>query len=158
MLTAFQQKLAEEYVRLGTKTDAYKAARPDWEQTAGNNIYSYACKAFTKEVMAEVERLKTIEKEAERKAAEADAEYCRKLWSKRDSVEGLLDIVRDCRRTREKAQKSGEGVPQQVALVERNTIETLNKMMGYNEPEKATVDNTITVTFGDGEEGADWAV
>jgi hypothetical protein len=31
-------------------------------------------------------------------------------------------------------------------------------MMGYNEPEKATVDNTITVTFGDGEEGADWAV
>ena len=54
------------------------------------------------------------------------------------------------------ARDMDEPVPQQVALVERNTIETLNKMMGYNEPEKQTVDNTINITFGDG--GEDWSV
>ena len=43
-----------------------------------------------------------------------------------------------------------------MAFVERNTIETLNKMMGYNEPEQQKVDNTISITFGEG--GEDWAV
>lgn len=156
MLTDLQREMAKKYVELGTKTAAYKAVHPDWETEVGVKLVgTYASKAFTKDVMAEVERLKLLDKEAERKAAEADAEYCRKLWSKRKSVEQLVDIIQDCQRTRRLARETNEPVPQQVALAERNTIETLNKMMGYNEPEKATVDNTINITFGDG--GEDWA-
>ena len=112
MLTEFQQKLAEEYVKIGTKVGAYKAARPDWETAVGNNnnLYSYATKAFTKEVMAEVERIKAVEADAERKAAEAEAAECRRLWSKRQSLEHLIDIVADCQRTRHEAREAGEAV------------------------------------------------
>ena len=156
MLTEFQRRLAEEYLKIGTKVGAYKAVRTDWKDSVGDkNVRVYASQAFTKDVMAEVSRLKSLAADVERKAAEEDAEYCRQLWSKRKSVEQLVNIVRDCERTRLLAREADEPVPQQVALVERNTIETLNKMMGYNEPEKATVDNTINITFGDG--GEDWA-
>lgn len=157
MLTEFQRRLAEEYLKTGTKIGAYKAVRTDWKEAVGDaNVYQYASRAFTEEVLREYSRLKTLAADAERKAAEEDAEHCRSLWSKRNAIEQLVDIVRDCERTRKMARDMDEPVPQQVALVERNTIETLNKMMGYNEPEKQTVDNTINITFGDG--GEDWSV
>ena len=159
MLTEFQRRLAEEYLKIGTKVGAYKAVRTDWRDAVGDaNVHQYASRAFTDDVMAEYSRLKTLAADAERKAAEEDAAYCRQLWSKRKSVEQLVDIIRDCERTRMLAREAGEAVPSQVAMVEKNTVDTLNKMMGYNEPEKATVDNTINITFGNGEEGADWAV
>lgn len=57
-----------------------------------------------------------------------------------------------------RAQKASEfqEIPVAAARLERDTIDSLNKMMGYNEPEQHEVDTTITVEFGDGVE--DFAV
>lgn len=151
-LTDTQLALVEAYMTNGgNKTDAYKQAYDDWEiRTKPEYLYNAAHNKFTKEVMAEIRRREKTVQDAQKKAAEKDAEACRKLWSRRDSVSHLVSIVTDCQRTREDAMADGEGVPVAVSRLERDTVDSLNKMMGYNEPEQVQQDTTITVDFGDG--------
>ena len=155
-LSPEQNRLVEEYRRSRNKTEAYKAVYTDWDtRLKEGTVSKRAYDAFTP-LMAEIKRLDKIDEDAQKKAAQKEAEDLRKLWSRRDSVERLIDILDDCQRTRNQAAEDCESIPVAAARLERDTIDSLNKMMGYNEPEKHEVDTTITVEFGDGLE--DFAV
>lgn len=156
-LSPEQRVMVDEYRRCRNKTEAYKVAFDDWElRLKPENVSKAAYAAFTPIVMAEIKRLDKIDEEAQKKAAQKEAEDLRKLWSRKDSVVRLIDILDDCQRTRNQAAEAMQEIPVAAARLERDTVDSLNKMMGYNEPEQHEVDTTITVEFGDGLE--DFAV
>lgn len=155
-LSPEQQRLVEEYRRSRSKTEAYKAVYTDWDiRLKEGTVSKRAYDAFTP-LMAEIKRLDKIDEEAQKRAAQKEAEDLRKLWSRKDSVTRLIDILDDCQRTRNQAAAEFKEIPVAAARLERDTVDSLNKMMGYNEPEQHEVDTTITVEFGDGLE--DFAV
>lgn len=143
--------MVDEYRRCRNKTEAYKIAFDDWDlRLKPKNVSKAAYAAFTPLVMAEIKRLDKIDEDAQKKAAQKEAEDLRKLWSRKDSVMRLIDILDDCQRTRNQAAEAMQEIPVAAARLERDTVDSLNKMMGYNEPEQQVVDTTITVEFGDG--------
>jgi hypothetical protein len=149
--------MVAEYRRCRNKTEAYKIAFDDWDlRLRPENVSKAAYAAFTPLVMAEIKRLDKIDTDAQKKAALKDAEDLRKIWSRKDSVLRLIEILDDCQRTRHLAADSMQDIPVAAARLERDTVDSLNKMMGYNEPEQHEVDTTIIVEFGDGIE--DFAV
>lgn len=150
-LSPEQRVMVDEYRRCRNKTEAYKIAFDDWDlRLKPENVSKAAYAAFTPIVMAEIKRLDKIDEEAQKKAAQKEAEDLRKLWSRKDSVIRLIDILDDCQRTRNQAAAEFQEIPVAAARLERDTVDSLNKMMGYNEPEQHEVDTTITVEFGDG--------
>ena len=150
-LSPEQQVMVTEYRRCRNKTEAYKIAFDDWDlRLKPENVSKAAYAAFTPLVMAEIKRLDKIDEDAMKKAAQKEAEDLRKLWSRKDSVMRLIDILDDCQRTRNQAAEAMQEIPVAAARLERDTVDSLNKMMGYNEPEQQVVDTTITVEFGDG--------
>lgn len=150
-LSPEQRVMVDEYRRCRNKTEAYKIAFDDWDlRLKPENVSKAAYAAFTPLVMAEIKRLDKIDEDAQKKAAQKEAEDLRKLWSRKDSVVRLIDILDDCQRTRNQAAEAMQEIPVAAARLERDTVDSLNKMMGYNEPEQQVVDTTITVEFGDG--------
>lgn len=150
-LSPEQRVMVDEYRRCRNKTEAYKIAFDDWDlRLKPENVSKAAYAAFTPLVMAEIKRLDKIDEDAQKKAAQKEAEDLRKLWSRKDSVIRLIDILDDCQRTRNQASEAMQEIPVAAARLERDTVDSLNKMMGYNEPEQQVVDTTITVEFGDG--------
>jgi hypothetical protein len=150
-LSPEQRVMVDEYRRCRNKTEAYKIAFDDWDlRLKPENVSKAAYAAFTPLVMAEIKRLDKIDEDAQKKAAQKEAEDLRKLWSRKDSVMRLIDILDDCQRTRNQAAEAMQEIPVAAARLERDTVDSLNKMMGYNEPEQQVVDTTITVEFGDG--------
>lgn len=150
-LSPEQRVMVDEYRRCRNKTEAYKIAFDDWDlRLKPENVSKAAYAAFTPLVMAEIKRLDKIDEDAQKKAAQKEAEDLRKLWSRKDSVIRLIDILDDCQRTRNYAAAKFQEIPVAAARLERDTVDSLNKMMGYNEPEQQVVDTTITVEFGDG--------
>lgn len=150
-LSPEQRVMVDEYRRCRNKTEAYKIAFDDWDlRLKPENVSKAAYAAFTPLVMAEIKRLDKIDEDAQKKAAQKEAEDLRKLWSRKDSVIRLIDILDDCQRTRNQAAVEFREIPVAAARLERDTVDSLNKMMGYNEPEQQVVDTTITVEFGDG--------
>lgn len=150
-LSPEQRVMVDEYRRCRNKTEAYKIAFDDWDlRLKPENVSKAAYAAFTPLVMAEIKRLDKIDEDAQKKAAQKEAEDLRKLWSRKDSVMRLIDILDDCQRTRNQAAEAMQEIPVAAARLERDTVDSLNKMMGYNEPEQHEVDTTITVEFGDG--------
>lgn len=150
-LSPEQRVMVDEYRRCRNKTEAYKIAFDDWDlRLKPENVSKAAYAAFTPLVMAEIKRLDKIDEDAQKKAAQKEAEDLRKLWSRKDSVIRLIDILDDCQRTRNFAAEAMQEIPVAAARLERDTVDSLNKMMGYNEPEQQVVDTTITVEFGDG--------
>ena len=155
-LSPEQQRLVEEYRRSRSKTEAYKTVYTDWDiRLKEGTVSKRAYDAFTP-LMAEIKRLDKIDEDAQKRAAQKEAEELRELWSRKDSVIRLIDILDDCQRTRNQAAAKFQEIPVAAARLERDTVDSLNKMMGYNEPEQHEVDTTITVEFGDGLE--DFAV
>jgi hypothetical protein len=150
-LSPEQRVMVEEYRRCRNKTEAYKIAFDDWDlRLKPENVCKAAYAAFTPLVMAEIRRLDKIDEDAQKKVAQKEAEELRKLWSRKDSVVRLIEILDDCQRTRIQAAAAFQEIPVAAARLERDTVDSLNKMMGYNEPEQHEVDTTITVEFGDG--------
>ena len=150
-LSPEQRVMVDEYRRCRNKTEAYKIAFDDWDlRLKPENVSKAAYAAFTPLVMAEIKRLDKIDEDAQKKAAQKEAEDLRKLWSRKDSVMRLIYILDDCQRTRNQAAEAMQEIPVAAARLERDTVDSLNKMMGYNEPEQQVVDTTITVEFGDG--------
>lgn len=134
-----------------TQAEAYAEVYPvdpDMSRTElcrlASNLFN--CKAMKEEAV----RIEKAENNALRRAKEKEAEECRQLWTRTDSVRRLIDILDDCERDRKDSLDRGEGVPVPVARLERDTIDSINKMMGYNEPEEQKIDTTINIEFDDG--------
>lgn len=146
-----QKEMIRLYRAGESKTSAYKAAHPDWNQRIKESaINQTAANAFNADaVKKEIARLDDLEQKAKEKAAMKDAEECRKLWSRSDSVKRLVDIADDCQKERKQALEDGKPLPDKVARLERDTVDSINKMLGYNEPEEVKTDTKITVEFAD---------
>ncbi len=144
-----QRQMIAHYIETRSYVEAYRRVYPECDGDDHRSPVTYrASKAFTKPMRAEIARLDAIAEEAERKEIERAAKEAAKKWSKADAVHALVGVVRKCERQLDDESERGEGVNTRVADTMRGTIDTLNKMLGYNEPEKQAVDSTINVVFG----------
>lgn len=148
-LSPEQRRLIDAYIELRSYSEAYRRVYPDCDHDGlSTPIKNRANAAFSPAMRAEIARLDAIAEEAERKEIERAAREAAKKWSKADAVNALVGVVRKCERQLDEETARGEGVNTRVADTMRGTIDTLNKMLGYNEPEKQAVDSTISVVFG----------
>lgn len=149
-----QRQLIAHFIETRSYVEAYRSVYPGCDDGSHKSPVTYrASKAFTKPMRAEIARLDAIAEEAERKEIERAAKKAAKKWSKTDAVGSLVNLVRKCERQIGEEFERGEGVNTRVADTMRGTIESLNKMMGYNEPEKQAIDTNIKVIFGGMESG-----
>lgn len=151
-----EEALIDAYMRCGSYTEGYKSVFDDWmlrTRTDTASVCKAAARAYTQKLRAEIGRRKKILENFEKKVAEKSAreEYdeCRRIWSRADSVRSLVSIVEDCRRTRDAAMSRGEGIPTSAARLERDTIDSITRMMGYAAPQEVQQDTTITVQMGE---------
>lgn len=160
-ITPEQRALIDAYMQCRSIVGAFRMVHPDCENDGcTTTVYVRASRAFNAKVRSEIDRLDKLHETAEKKAAERAAKEAAKKWSKADSIDALVTIVNACRDEMETDIATGQGVNTRVADTMRGTIDTLNKLLGYNEPEKQEVDNTICVVFGkqkssDGADGPD---
>lgn len=160
-ITPEQRALIDAYMQCRSIVGAFRMVHPDCENDGcTTTVYVRASRAFNDKVRSEIDRLDKLHETAEKKAAERAAKEAAKKWSKADSIDALVTIVNACRDEMETDIATGQGVNTRVADTMRGTIDTLNKLLGYNEPEKQEVDNTICVVFGkqkssDGADGPD---
>lgn len=104
-------------------------------------------------VRAEIERLLAAEQQARADAYKDQIAEELSRWSRDDSIDHLKRIVAASMNAMETPVRgdSGETVGYDfdpaAARVAKETIDSLNKMQGYNEPEKSEVDAKIRVEF-----------
>jgi hypothetical protein len=150
-LSPEQRQLITHYIETRSYVDAYRRVHPDCDNDGHRTTVAFrAARAFTKPMREEIARLDDIAKEAEQKAIERSAKEAAKLWSKFDSVKSYVNLVKKCEKQIDEETERGEGVNTRVADTMRGTIDSLNKMLGYNEPDKQSVDSVIRVVFGGG--------
>ena len=156
-----QLKMIDAFMAGASKKDAFALAFP--ERAARNkDPYSIATNEFAKPlVKAEVDRREAARENAINDAAMSEAEHIASLWSREDSVRRLIEIADDCQRARIAAQEAAEDgsvgdFPVMTARLERDTVDSLNKMLGYDAPVKIDQDQHIHVVFDGGDADEDW--
>lgn len=152
-----QLKMIDAFMAGASKKDAFALAFP--ERAARNkDPYSIATNEFAKPlVKEEVERREAARENAINDAAMSEAEHIASLWSREDSVRRLIEIADDCQRARIAAQEAeDEDFPVMTARLERDTVDSLNKMLGYDAPVKIDQDQHIHVVFDGGDDSEDW--
>ena len=109
-------------------------------------------------VRAEIERLLAAEQQARADAYKAQTAEELERWSRDDSIDNLKQVILAAQEAMRVTLKNDDGdvvgydFDPAAARVIRDTVETLNKMQGYNEPEKSEVDAKISVEFSDGDD------
>lgn len=148
-ITPEQRALIEAYMECRSIVGAFRAVHPDCDNDGCTTpVYVRASRAFKDKMRREIDRLDRLKETAEKKEADRAAKEAAKKWSKADSIDSLVSIVRTCQDEMDNDASSGGGVNTKLADTIRGTIDTLNKMLGYNEPDKQEIDNTIRVVFG----------
>lgn len=108
-----------------------------------------ASQLFAREhVRKEVQRRKAEMEKASAQRSVEEMKKCQQLWSRSDSVKRLIDILDDCQRTRSEDGINKDTV--QTVRLERDTVDSLNRMLGYNEAEKIEADTTVKVEMDGG--------
>lgn len=148
-LTAEQRELVRVYREVRSYSEAYRRVCP--QQANGGSsqpLNIRAAQKFTNRVRREIERLDAEERDAVRKAAEEDARKVAHLWTRYDSVDTLASLAKKCRDALQLHGRDGVIDPQ-IARVLTDAVDKLNRMLGYNEPDKSAVDTTVSVVFAD---------
>ena len=155
-ITPEQRALIEAYMECRSIVGAFRAVHPDCDNDGCTTpVYVRASRAFKDKMRREIDRLDRLKETAEKKEADRAAKEAAKKWSKADSIDSLVSIVRTCQNEMDYDTANGGGVNTKLADTIRGTIDTLNKMLGYNEPDKQEIDNTIRVVFGRGQHSDD---
>ena len=140
------------------RTEAYKAAYA---------VDSEAKEESIKRLAYKIHGLPQVEAEIKRRITELsaiDAEQtikerikARAKWSRDDSINALKKIVSTCIDGMAVHDDDGSIIKTDAAAANsaRGAIDSINKMLGYNEPEKSDVTNTITIDLGGAD---DWAI
>lgn len=155
--SAEQTRMIDAYMAGTTKKDAFILAFPE-RAAKIRDLPCAAGKEFAKPVVAdEVKRREAARDRAIESAAMSEAEHIASLWSREDSVRRLIEIADDCQRARIAAQEAeGEDFPVMTARLERDTVDSLNRMLGYDAPVKIDQDQHIHVVFDGGDDSDDW--
>lgn len=144
-----QRAMIEKYMKCRSIVGAFREVHPDCDNDGCTTpVYVRASRAFTDRMRREIDRLDKLKESAEKKEADRAAKEAAKKWSKADSIDALVAIVNACRDEMKIDISTGQGVNTKLADTIRSTIDTLNKMLGYNEPDRQEIDNTIRVVFG----------
>lgn len=150
---------AECYIKTHNKSQAYRTAGYSIGKMNSTQIASNAQRIFNRPlVSAEIKRLEAAAEEARAEAYKNDYAAQLSRWSRDDSLDALREIVGVARDAMRKPVRDDDGnitdytFDASAARVARDAVESLNKMQGYNEPEKSEVDAVISVAFADGGE------
>lgn len=160
-LSEKEMKFVQCFARTGNKSLAYREAGYAVGNMHTTQIASNANRIYRRPmVQAEIDRLKTAEEEARMDAYKAEMAQQLSQWSREDSLDALKVVVQEAQRAMRKpiydsnGEVNGYTFDPAAARVVRDAVESLNKMQGYNEPEKSEVDAVINVAFADGDEFA----
>lgn len=158
-LSPREVKFVQCYARCGNKSTAYREAGYSVGNMCATQIASNANRIYRRPlVQEEIKRLKTAEEEARMEAYKAEMTQQFSQWSRDDSLDALKVVVQEAQRAMRKPITDSEGnvtgytFDPAAARVVRDAVESLNKMQGYNEPEKSEVDAVINVAFDGGDE------
>lgn len=159
-LTAKESAFAQCFVRTGNKSaafrESYSVGNMNATQVAANANRVYKRPA----VQEEIKRLQAVEEELRQDAYRAQMLDEMSQWSRADSLDKLRQVViaaSEAMRTpieNEDGAVVGYSFDASAARVVRDTVETINKMQGYNEPDKSEVEAVISVAFSEGEDFA----
>ncbi|MBR2131509.1 MAG: terminase small subunit [Oscillospiraceae bacterium] len=152
-----EMKFVQCFARTGNKSLAYREAGYSVGNMHSTQIASNANRIYRRPlVQEEINRIKAAEEEVRMDAYKAEMTQQLSQWSRDDSLDALKVVVQDALRAMRKPILDSEGneigysFDPAAARVVRDAVESLNKMQGYNEPEKSEVDAVINVAFADG--------
>lgn len=147
------------YAAHGNKSQAFRDAGYSCGNMDATAIASNAQAIFLRKcVQEEISRLLAAKEQARAEAYKEEFAAQLAQWSRDDSLNALRDVVEKAKGAIRTPVYGPDGeivdykFDSAAARVIRDTIETLNKMQGYNEPEKSEVDAVISVAFADGGE------
>lgn len=160
-LSEKEMKFVQCFARTGNKSLAYREAGYAVGNMHSTQIAANANRIYRRPmVQAEIDRLKTAEEEARMDAYKAEMAQQLSQWSREDSLDALKEVVQEAKGAMRKPIYDSEGneigysFDPAAARVVRDAVESLNKMQGYNEPEKSEVDAVISVAFDGGDDFA----
>ena len=152
--------MIDAYIAGATKTEAFSAAYPERAAKLKNLSGAASVEFARPEVVEEIGRRRAAQEEAMKAAAMDEAERVTALWSCEDSVKRLIDIADDCQARRKLQDEDGSLLMDRdsiaAARLEKETVEALNKMLGYDAPVRVDADQNIVVKFAGIEDGEDW--
>lgn len=153
--TPQQIQMIEAFLSGETQKDAFVRAFPERASTT-KNIDSMVHYEFSKNVVKdEIKKRKEIHNKALEGQYGSEIERITKLWSRETHVKRLMEIADAARKRR----GNGEDMDRDAisaGKLERDTLDSLGKVLGYDAPIKIDADSKITVSFaGDGDLGAD---
>jgi phage terminase small subunit len=155
--TGREMEFCRSYVATRNKSQAYRDAGYSCGKMTSTEIANAAGRIYNRPcVQAEIKRTLAAQEEARAEAYKEDFVVQLSQWTREDSLNALREIVeKGLEATRTPIfDENGEVVDYKfdpsAARVVRDAVESLNKMQGYNEPEKSEVDAVISVAFADG--------
>ena len=152
--TPAQIAMIEAFLSGETKQDAFCKAFP--ERANIKAVDQAVMREFRKDsVQAEIEKRRAARDRAMQKAADTEAAKISKLWSREQHLKALLDLKDWSAGVRQTADSNKDAVA--AGKLERETMDSIGKMLGFDAPVKVESDSSITVRFGSGEWNDDWA-
>lgn len=145
------------YAAHGNKSQAFRDAGYSCGNMDATAIASNAQSIFLRKcVQEEISRLLAAKEQARAEAYKEEFAAQLAQWTRDDSLNALREIVGKAMEAvrapicGEDGEIVGYKFDSAAARVVRDAVESLNKMQGYNEPEKSEVDAVISVAFADG--------
>lgn len=152
--------MIEAFLSGASKRDAFITAFPK-RAAALKDVDTIALREFRKEaVQKEIEKRNKIHEKVLEEQYGSEIERITKLWSRETHVKRLMELAEAARKRR----GNGEDMDRDAisaGKLERDTLDSLGKVLGYDAPIKIDADSKVTVSFdtGDGDPGAgedDW--
>lgn len=160
LVSEAQTIMIDAYMGGASKKEAFCLAFPDRAGRVKKPANAANFEFARPEVVDEINRRRTAQEEAMKEAAMSEAERVTALWSREDSVKRLIDIADDCQARRKAEDEDGSLLMDRdsiaAARLEKETVEALNKMLGYDAPVRVDADQNIVVKFAGIEDGEDW--
>ena len=157
-LTKKQIAFIDAYLECRGKSEAYRRAYGGGKMTP-RTIARRANDALNRPlVKAEIERREAAMREAVGRAEADSAIKASRIWAREDSVRALADVYAASAEAMRREILDEDGRIDHIeynppaAQAARQAVEALNKMMGYNEPDKSQMDASIVIELGEAEE------
>lgn len=146
--------MIDAYLDGMSKYDSFVKAFPDKSATMSDDaIEKNAQRTFQSAVIQkEMERRKQIRDDVIREKAKtqvAETEFLSSMWTKKKHINELIGLITWSQNMRNYADSDNAKIS--AGKLEKETLETIGKIFGYDAPVKVEQDSTITVKFSNSE-------
>ena len=157
-LTDMQQRFAVFVASGDPLSVAYRKAGYA-SKTAGSQAKKAHDMSLVPHVKAEIEKLRAAREKAAIEAAEECGRRMVAMWTREDSLDALRQIAQLGLASARKITFDADGhevqtIDAQAARVAREAVDSINKMMGYDQPPTDASASQIIVQLGDAEQYA----